>query len=69
MFKADDGPDVNIFLSETKDENGAIDLGDMKGINGNYAYELNKSVDYKKYHFVLVFCKKYKVLFGYAELK
>lgn len=69
-FKTDSGPDLNIYLSTTINNitSDFIDLGDIKGVNGNYTYDLPDNVDYLQYKYVVVWCVDFDVNFGYAEL-
>lgn len=69
-FKSDDGPDLNIYLASslTTVTNDFIDLGDIAGIDGDYAYSLPENVDYAIYKYVVVWCVAFDVNFGYAEL-
>lgn len=69
-FKTDSGPDLNIYLSRSSTNVTAdyIDLGDMKGRNGNYTYALPSNTDYTQYKYVIVWCVDFDVNFGYAEL-
>ena len=69
-FKTDSGPDLNIYLarniaSVTSDY---IDLGNIKGIDGDYTYALSGNTDYTKYKYVVVWCVAFDVNFGWAEL-
>jgi hypothetical protein len=68
-FSVVNGPDVNVYLSKTSEFKDVIDLGDLKGTQGNINYELAGEIDPKEYKFVLIWCVKYAVLFGYAEVK
>lgn len=68
-FSVVSGPDVNVYLSKTSEFKDVIDLGDLKGTHGNINYELAGNIDSKEYKFVLIWCVKYAVLFGYAEVK
>ena len=69
-FSSDSGPDLNIYLATSLANvvNDFIDLGDIKGIDGNYTYALPDNVDYTAYKFVVVWCVAFDVNFGYAEL-
>jgi hypothetical protein len=69
-FKTDSGPDLNIYLatSNTNVTADFIDLGDIKGINGTYTYDLPGSADYTQYKYVIVWCVDFDVNFGYATL-
>lgn len=68
-FSVVNGPDVNVYLSKTSQFKDVIDLGDLKATQGNINYELGEDVNLNEYKFVLIWCVKYAVLFGYAEVK
>lgn len=68
-FSVVNGPDVNVYLSKTPEFKDVIDLGDLKGTQGSMNYDLDPSLNTKEYKYVLVWCVKYAVLFGYAEVK
>ena len=69
-FKTDSGPDLNIYLAASLSNVTAdfIDLGDIKGRNGSYTYDLPAGKDYLHYKYVIVWCVDFDVNFGYAEL-
>jgi Electron transfer DM13 len=69
-FKTDSGPDLNIYIVSNINNvtSDFIDLGDIKGRNGNYTYTLPGNKDYTVYKYVVVWCVDFDVNFGYAEL-
>jgi hypothetical protein len=69
-FKSDSGPDLDIYLvSDLSNVNGGfINLGDIKGLNGNYIYDLPANTDFNVYKYVVVWCVDFNVNFGYATL-
>ncbi|MFC6876662.1 DM13 domain-containing protein [Flavobacterium myungsuense] len=69
-FKSDSGPDLDIYLvSNLSNVNeGFINLGDIKGLNGNYIYDLPANTDFTVYKYVVVWCVDFNVNFGYATL-
>lgn len=69
-FKTDSGPDLNIYLTSSLGAitSDFIDLGNIKGVKGNYTYDLPDNLDYTQYKFVIVWCVDFDVNFGYAEL-
>ena len=69
-FKTDSGPDLNIYLATSLSDVTSvyIDLGDIKGVDGNYTYDLPGIADYTQYKYVIVWCVAFNVNFGYAEL-
>lgn len=68
-FKTDDGPKLLLYLSTEVDSNDFVDLGDLKGIEGNFKYNIPDNTDLKKYKYVVVWCVDFSVSFGHAELK
>ena len=73
-FDITNGPDLFVYLAETTAPTGGleslgnyIDLGQLKGNVGNQNYEL--PADISGYNSVVVWCKKFGVLFLYAVLK
>lgn len=68
-FETINGPDLYIYLSNDLSANDFIDIGKIKATKGNINYEIPENVDTTKYNKVLVWCKAFKVLFSYAELK
>lgn len=69
-FKTDNGPDLNIYLASSLStiKTDYIDLGDIKGLNGNYSYSATNATDFSKYKYVVVWCVDFNVNFGYAVL-
>ena len=69
-FKTDSGPDLNIYLATSTNNvtSNFIDLGNIKGIKGNYTYTVPGGTDYTAYKYVIVWCVDFDVNFGYAEL-
>lgn len=68
-FETVNGPDLFIYLSSDLDNKDFIDLGEIKATKGNVNYPLPDDVDLKRYNKALVWCRAFKVLFSYAELK
>ncbi len=69
-FKTDAGPDLNIYLASTLNNVTAdyIDLGDIKGLNGTYTYDLPGGTDFEHYKYVVVWCIDFNINFGFAGL-
>ena len=69
-FKTDNGPDVNMYIATSPNAvtSDYIDLGDIKGLNGTYTYNLPDNKDYTAYKYVIVWCVDFDVNFGYAAL-
>lgn len=74
-FETDNGPDLNVYLSAAPAEgpSGAfdddfIDLGDLKGNVGPQNYEIPPGVDLGRYSTVVIWCVRFSVAFGAAEL-
>ena len=74
-FEVVNGPDVYVYLSATTTPSGDLkslgnylDLGLMKGNIGDQNYDL-PNTDLTGYSSVVLWCKKFGVLFPYAVLK
>lgn len=64
------GPDLYVYLSTTTKNTDILNLGLLKGTQGGQVYKIKKSMnELSKYNYVLIYCKKFEVLFTYAALK
>lgn len=68
-FKTDDGPKLLLYLSTEVSSTEFVNLGDLKGVEGNFTYTIPDDTDLEKYKFVVVWCVDFSVSFGHAELK
>ncbi|GEM_PF-971789 len=68
-FETINGPDLRIYLSSTLGIEDSIDLGAIQGTKGNVNYSLPGTIDISKYRYVLVWCRAFRVLFSYTELR
>ena len=74
-FETLNGPDLNVYLttSDALADSGTfdddfIDLGDLKGNIGPQNYELPADVDLSVYDTVVIWCVRFGVAFGAADL-
>lgn len=75
-FVSDNGPDLNVYLSAGVTANGDagqfdddfIDLGDLSGNIGAQNYEIPADVDLDRYNTVIIWCVRFGVAFGAADL-
>ncbi|MBI2045206.1 DM13 domain-containing protein [Candidatus Pacearchaeota archaeon] len=67
-FESTNGPDLKVYLSEDLDANSYVSLGVLKGNIGNQNYEIPPGTDLNKYKYALIWCERFSVLFGSAEL-
>jgi len=68
-FMTDDGPKLLVYLSTDKNSTDFVNLGDLKGLSGNYEYNIPSNTDLDKYHVVSIWCVDFLVSFGHADLK
>ena len=68
-FKTDIGPKLLVYLTTEVGSNDFISLGDLKGIAGNFMYDIPNNTDLTKYNIVDIWCIDASVSFGHAELK
>ena len=74
-FETDNGPDLFVYLSTAPVDADAsafdddfVDLGTLKGNIGNQNYEIPADVDLDRYTTVVIWCRRFAVAFGAAEL-
>lgn len=67
-FKTDSGPDIRIWLATDKTGQTYTELLNTVPV-GTYKVDVPSSVDTEAQKHVLIWCKKFTVLFGSAELK
>ena len=73
-FNSNNGPDVHVYFSRTIGSHASPpteykDLGFLKYTSGTFNYELLMEPDIANYKYVLIWCARYRIQFGYAELK
>ena len=68
-FESTNGPDLKVYFSNDIDARDYISLGALKGNIGNQNYEISENVNPENYRYVLIWCERFSVLFGSAELE
>ena len=68
-FRTENGPALKVYLAKSTSNAAIIDLGNLKGTSGKFSYPISKNTDISGYSYVLIWCEKFSVLFGYAQLK
>jgi Electron transfer DM13 len=78
-FTTSNGPDVHVLLARSDDENlnqeivkgqlDSVELGPLKGNQGDQNYDLPASIDLNKYNAVAVYCERFHAVFGVARLE
>jgi hypothetical protein len=78
-FTTSNGPDVHVILARSDDKalgqeivKGDLDhieLGSLKGNQGDQNYDLPASADLSKYGAVVIFCERFHAVFGLAMLE
>lgn len=67
-YKTINGPDVRVYLAKDLAAKEYVDLGPLKGTEGNINYSVPKNVDVSEYRYVLTWCEDFAVLFNSAEI-
>ena len=75
-FATSNGPDVRVYLiaaadaadNETVTKAGYLELGKLKGNQGDQNYEIPVGTDLTKYHAVTIWCARFNVNFATAPL-
>lgn len=78
-LRTSDGPALHVWLTDQPvpatgfgtnlDDGQHVDLGDLKGNEGNQNYTIPAGTDLDKYTAVTIWCERFSVSFGAAELK
>ena len=67
-YKTINGPDVRVYLAKDLEAKEYVDLGPLKGTEGNINYSVPKDVDISQYRYALTWCEDFSVLFNSADL-
>ncbi len=65
-FNSPNGPDLKVYLRAANGE--FVSLGDLKGNIGDQNYEIPPEVDLTEFSFVDIWCERFSVGFGGAQL-
>lgn len=75
-FKTSNGPDVHVILvaayedaKSLKSDTERIELGKMKGNEGDQNYEIPAGTDLTKFRTVSIYCERFNANFGAAPLE
>lgn len=78
-FSTSNGPDVHVVLAQSMDQNltqnivkgslDSVELGPLKGNQGDQNYDLSGSVDLQKYDAAVIYCERFHAVFGVAHLE
>ena len=67
-FKSDSGPQLELYLATDETATDFISLGALKGLEGDYTYNLDEAIDFSVYKYLIVWCVEFDVNFGQALL-
>ena len=65
-FESQNGPDLKVYLRAADDQ--FVNLGELKGNIGDQNYEIPADTDLETFSAVQIWCERFGVLFGAAEL-
>jgi hypothetical protein len=78
-FMTSNGPDVHVVLAQSDDKSLAqeivkgqldsVELGSLKGNQGDQNYDLTAAIDLQKYNAVVIYCERFHAVFGVARLE
>jgi hypothetical protein len=78
-FSTSNGPDVHVVLAQSSDRSlkqdfvkedlNMVELGSLKANQGSQNYDLPDSADLNRYDAVLIYCERFRVVFGMAKLE
>jgi hypothetical protein len=77
-FMTSNGPDVHVVLARSDDPGlqqeivkgnlDSVELGSLKGNQGDQNYDLPATTDVTKYGTVVIYCERFHAIFGEAKL-
>ncbi len=67
-FKTINGPDIFVYLSKDLKASDFVNLGRVKGTEGNVNYDIPEGVNIKDYPYVIIWCEAFNVLFNSAKV-
>ncbi|MDO8615724.1 MAG: DM13 domain-containing protein [Dehalococcoidia bacterium] len=67
-FSVRNGPDLFVYLSTAADGlgEGSLNLGDLKGTDGAFNYEVPPGTDLSQFRSAIIWCRQFAVLFARA---
>jgi hypothetical protein len=78
-FSTSNGPDVHVLLARSTDQGleqefvkgnlESVELGALKGNQGDQNYDVPLTTDVTKYGTVVIYCVRFHVIFGVARLE
>jgi hypothetical protein len=78
-FTTSNGPDLHVLLARGEDQNlnqeivkaelDSVELGLLKGNQGDQNYDLQMPVDLQKFNAVVIYCERFHAIFGVAKLE
>ena len=78
-FTTSNGPDVHVVLAQSDDQSltqeivkgqfDSLEVGSLKGNQGDQNYDLPTAADLHKYNAVVVYCERFHAVFGLARLE
>lgn len=67
-FTTTAGPDLFVYLSRDAEATEFVNLGELRAVTGDLNYEVPAEVALAEYPYVLIWCKRFGVLFMSAKL-
>ncbi len=78
-FTTSNGPDVHVLLVRSDDQGlqqelvkgtlDSVELGSLKGNQGDQNYDLPAATDLTKYRAAVIYCERFHAIFGLARLE
>ncbi len=78
-FTTSNGPDVHVLLARSDDQGlqqeivkgnlDSVELGSLKGNQGDQNYDLPATTDLTKYRSAVIYCERFHAIFGLARLE
>jgi hypothetical protein len=63
-----EAPDARVILAKNFDEPSGVRCGSLEGFTGSHEYDIGADVNVEEYDSVVIWCDKFSVPIGLAEL-
>lgn len=68
-YESQNGPDLKVYLSKNVNASSYINLGPLKSVTGKQAFALPGNPNINEYAYVHIWCERFSVEFGRAQLQ
>ena len=68
-FATDAGPDLKVYIAKNTNGGSFVNIGNLASNTGNQVYEFTGNINPTEYPYILIWCQRFSVLFGSANIR